>query len=484
MPFAQVTSVELPPAAWQRSVVGDQEVMLLEKVRLLLAQAMVRWHPDSDEMFPTTHSDEFVVFASFFERGFSLPVSSFFWGLLDFYKLELHHLNPNFILQIYLFVYICEAFLGIPPHFNLFCHLFMVKPHPAKTLRGWGCQDPTARGVQEGDAVFYSSFPSIDATPQIGALMDLRLYAFGADIPTQTEDFPHPFNASFKHPVDRHQYLSHPPGRIMPKRKRVAEASTDESAAKKSAGNPDVELEVPGLQEEIDEPVTSQPPLPPWPFELMKQFLFQQGTQFHPLLYTKSGSPLLCLGRSGSRRSFRYTTIARPYSITPTLAWAWDKTPGVTERSLKEIHRDIPRLTESDFVPNPSPFTQRIQAHSDTKSQALRLLSPWITTLMEIEKDRAKVIARAKAVDNRQRKEIEAMSPRQNGALELGPSAPLVEEVLQGLCKVPLCFREVGRDSVKADTCQAFVIMKSLYPRVDFAAATKGFASTMTRRRP
>uniref|UniRef100_J3LQ91 DUF1409 domain-containing protein n=1 Tax=Oryza brachyantha TaxID=4533 RepID=J3LQ91_ORYBR len=54
---------------------------------------------------------------------------------------------------------------------------------------------------------------------------------------------------------------------------------------------------------------------PDTPYEILED---QPG--FHPLLYTKSGSPLLCLGRSGSRRSFRYTTIARPYSITPTLA--------------------------------------------------------------------------------------------------------------------------------------------------------------------
>uniref|UniRef100_J3KTY0 Uncharacterized protein n=1 Tax=Oryza brachyantha TaxID=4533 RepID=J3KTY0_ORYBR len=60
---------------------------------------------------------------------------------------------------------------------------------------------------------------------------------------------------------------------------------------------------------------------PPYSTSNTQERRIMNAIGFHPLLYTKSGSPLLCLGRSGSRRSFRYTTIARPYSITPTLAW-------------------------------------------------------------------------------------------------------------------------------------------------------------------
>jgi hypothetical protein len=51
--------------------------------------------------------------------GTALPVSPFFRGLLDFYSLNLTHLNPNFVLQIAVFVHLCEAFLGIIPHFGL-----------------------------------------------------------------------------------------------------------------------------------------------------------------------------------------------------------------------------------------------------------------------------------------------------------------------------------------------------------------------------
>ena len=42
----------------------------------------------------------------------------------------MHHLAPNSILHISIFVHLCEAFLGIEPHFDLFCYFFHLKPHP------------------------------------------------------------------------------------------------------------------------------------------------------------------------------------------------------------------------------------------------------------------------------------------------------------------------------------------------------------------
>ena len=42
----------------------------------------------------------------------------------------MHHLTPNSILHISIFVHLCEAFLGIEPHFHLFQYFFHLKPHP------------------------------------------------------------------------------------------------------------------------------------------------------------------------------------------------------------------------------------------------------------------------------------------------------------------------------------------------------------------
>ena len=39
-------------------------------------------------------------------------------------------LNPNSFVHISIFVHLCEAFLGIEPHFELFRFLFHLKPQP------------------------------------------------------------------------------------------------------------------------------------------------------------------------------------------------------------------------------------------------------------------------------------------------------------------------------------------------------------------
>ena len=50
--------------------------------------------------------------------------SSFLLGV------QLHHLTPDSILHIAIFVQQCEAFLGIHPHFDLFKSLFSLNPFP------------------------------------------------------------------------------------------------------------------------------------------------------------------------------------------------------------------------------------------------------------------------------------------------------------------------------------------------------------------
>ena len=64
------------------------------------------------------------------ERGLSIPACDFLWGLLFFWGVQLHHLTPDSILHIAIFVQLCEAFLGIHPHFDLFKSLFSLNPYP------------------------------------------------------------------------------------------------------------------------------------------------------------------------------------------------------------------------------------------------------------------------------------------------------------------------------------------------------------------
>jgi hypothetical protein len=63
-------------------------------------------------------------FVSFHERGFRVPASRFMRAILHVYGVELHNLSPNSIAQAAIFAAVCEGFLGIAPHWDLWTHLF------------------------------------------------------------------------------------------------------------------------------------------------------------------------------------------------------------------------------------------------------------------------------------------------------------------------------------------------------------------------
>jgi hypothetical protein len=55
----------------------------------------------------------------FYEWGFGVPSHPFLYSLLQFYGLELHHLIPSEILHKAAFVTLCEAYMVIELHFNM-----------------------------------------------------------------------------------------------------------------------------------------------------------------------------------------------------------------------------------------------------------------------------------------------------------------------------------------------------------------------------
>ena len=63
-------------------------------------------------------------FLTFHERGLGYPAHWFLRGLLNECGLELRHLNSTGVLHIAGFVTVCEAFLGVEPHVDLFRRLF------------------------------------------------------------------------------------------------------------------------------------------------------------------------------------------------------------------------------------------------------------------------------------------------------------------------------------------------------------------------
>ncbi|KAK1647383.1 hypothetical protein QYE76_065188 [Lolium multiflorum] len=60
-------------------------------------------------------------------RGLSAPIHPFLRGLLYVYGLQLHHLTPNSILHISIFITLCEAFLGVQPNWALWKRIFFCR---------------------------------------------------------------------------------------------------------------------------------------------------------------------------------------------------------------------------------------------------------------------------------------------------------------------------------------------------------------------
>jgi hypothetical protein len=135
-----------------------------------------------------------VVCAAFYERGFSVPSHWFLHSLLQFYGLELHHLTHLVILHIVTFVTLCEAYMTIEPHFDLWSYLFYARLQqgPDTETMALGYVDLLLRSGSRNDPYF--CLPMSD--PPVGWRKAWFLLRNDADVslPTLTSGrpIPHP----------------------------------------------------------------------------------------------------------------------------------------------------------------------------------------------------------------------------------------------------------------------------------------------------
>jgi hypothetical protein len=116
-------------------VVGDLEALVADGLlRPLSGWRQPKWMVPS-EADPTPLRGYVVSFIPFHERGFGVPASRFMRALLHYYEVELHNFNPNSIAQAAIFTTVCEGFLGIDPHWDLWTHLFSAELF-ASTTKG------------------------------------------------------------------------------------------------------------------------------------------------------------------------------------------------------------------------------------------------------------------------------------------------------------------------------------------------------------
>jgi hypothetical protein len=148
--MADKVTIVPPRDPWPFSTVtvDDLEALVADGLlRPLSGDPQPEWMALASEADPTPPPGYVVSFVSFHERGFGVPTSRFMRALLHYYRVELHNFNPNSIAQAAIFVAVCEGFLGIDPHWDLWTHLFSVKLFASTTeakkvrmaVRAGGC---------------------------------------------------------------------------------------------------------------------------------------------------------------------------------------------------------------------------------------------------------------------------------------------------------------------------------------------------------
>jgi hypothetical protein len=129
--MADQVAVIPPRDPWPFStvMVDDLEALVADGLLCPLSGDPQReWIAPPSGAAPSPPPGYVLSFVSFHEWGFRVPASCFMRAILHFCGVELHNLSPNSIAQAAIFAAVCEVFLGIDPHWDLWTHLFSAEP--------------------------------------------------------------------------------------------------------------------------------------------------------------------------------------------------------------------------------------------------------------------------------------------------------------------------------------------------------------------
>jgi len=80
--------------------------------------------PAADHREPRPPKGYVVSFAKFHRHGLGSPPSRFMRALCHHYGVELQHFSPNTVTAVAVFAALCEGYLGMMPHWDLWLHLY------------------------------------------------------------------------------------------------------------------------------------------------------------------------------------------------------------------------------------------------------------------------------------------------------------------------------------------------------------------------
>jgi hypothetical protein len=95
----------------------------LRKLRRLLGWQLPgfdRWMQHDTFPLINLHLGEFIYFSCYATARLVPSASSFLFMLLEFYRLQLQHLLPQFLILVAIFIHFCEISVYVQPSVTLF----------------------------------------------------------------------------------------------------------------------------------------------------------------------------------------------------------------------------------------------------------------------------------------------------------------------------------------------------------------------------
>jgi len=113
---------------WRPSSMTERRLLELEREGLLRPRTSSSWPewiaPVADHREPRPSKGYVVSFAKFHCHGLASPPSHFMQALCHHYGVELQHFSPNAVSAAAVFAVVCEGYLGMMPHWDLWLHLY------------------------------------------------------------------------------------------------------------------------------------------------------------------------------------------------------------------------------------------------------------------------------------------------------------------------------------------------------------------------
>jgi hypothetical protein len=118
---------QLMAAEWNKSLSTEATLTKLVTAGIMAKATIGGWRTSTGENYPDPRPGKIVVFKDFYWRGFRNPCHPFLRKLCDYYSASICNLHPHSVLVVSVFITLCESYLGIQSHFNLWRHFFCLK---------------------------------------------------------------------------------------------------------------------------------------------------------------------------------------------------------------------------------------------------------------------------------------------------------------------------------------------------------------------